>query len=38
VLLPTLALNMLLSYPVYSLTRRVFPVTPRLRREVSPAV
>jgi rod shape-determining protein MreD len=38
VLLPTLALNMLLSYPLYALSRRVFPVTPRVRREVSPAV
>jgi rod shape-determining protein MreD len=38
VLLPTLALNMLLSYPIYSLARRIFPVTPRVRREVSPAV
>jgi rod shape-determining protein MreD len=38
VLLPTLALNMLLSYPLYTLSRRVFPVTPRVRREVSPAV
>jgi rod shape-determining protein MreD len=38
VLLPTLALNMLLSYPLYSLARRIFPVTPRVRREVSPAV
>jgi EamA domain-containing membrane protein RarD len=38
VLLPTLALNMLLSYPLYALGRRVFPVSPRARREVSPAV
>ena len=38
VLLPTLALNMLLSYPLYALGRRVFPVSPRVRREVSPAV
>ena len=38
VLLPTLALNMLLSYPLYALGRRVFPVAPRVRREVSPAV
>lgn len=38
VLLPTLALNMLLSYPIYALARRIFPVTPRVRREVSPAV
>jgi cell shape-determining protein MreD len=38
VLLPTLALNMLLSYPLYALARRVFPVSPRVRREVSPAV
>lgn len=38
VLLPTLALNMLLSYPLYALSRRIFPVTPRIRREMSPAV
>jgi rod shape-determining protein MreD len=38
VLLPTLALNMLLSYPLYALSRRVLPVTPRARREVRPAV
>ena len=38
VLLPTLALNLLLSYPLYALMRRVFPVSPRVRREVSPAV
>lgn len=37
-LLPTLALNMLLSYPLYALVRRVFPVSLRERREVSPAV
>jgi cell shape-determining protein MreD len=38
VLLPTLALNMLLAYPLYRLERRVFPLAPRERREVSVAV
>jgi rod shape-determining protein MreD len=38
VLLPTLALNLLLAYPLYGLCRRVFPTEPRVRREVSPAV
>lgn len=33
VLLPTLALNALLAYPLYRLTLRLFPVTPRERRE-----
>jgi rod shape-determining protein MreD len=38
VLLPTLALNLLLAYPLYGLCRRVFQPAPRERREVSPAV
>jgi rod shape-determining protein MreD len=38
VLLPTLALNLLLAYPLYGLCRRVFHAEPRERREVSPAV
>ncbi len=38
VLLPTLALNLLLAYPVYRLCRRVFGVRARERREVSLAV
>jgi rod shape-determining protein MreD len=38
VLLPTLALNMLLAYPLYGLCRRIFHAEPRERREVSPAV
>jgi rod shape-determining protein MreD len=34
VLLPTLALNMLLAYPVYGLCARIFPPrVPRIRRE-----
>ena len=33
VLLPTLALNLLLAYPVYRLARRLFPVTERERLE-----
>jgi rod shape-determining protein MreD len=37
-LLPTLALNLLLAYPLYGLCRRIFPVTPRERREVIPVV
>jgi rod shape-determining protein MreD len=37
-LLPTLALNLLLAYPVYGLCRRLFPVSPRERREVIPVV
>ena len=32
-LLPTLALNLLLAYPLYGLCRRIFPVAPRERRE-----
>jgi rod shape-determining protein MreD len=39
VLLPTLALNMLLAYPLYGLCRRLFPTPTRVRRgEVSAAV
>ena len=39
VLVPTLALNMLLAYPVYGLCRRLFPPEPHVRRgEVSAAV
>jgi rod shape-determining protein MreD len=38
VLLPTLALNLLLAYPLYGLCRRIFHAEPRERREVSPAV
>jgi rod shape-determining protein MreD len=37
-LLPTLALNLLLAYPLYGLCRRIFPVTPRERRDVIPVV
>ena len=38
-LLPTLALNMLLAYPLYGLTSRLFPPQTRVRRgEVSAAV
>ncbi|MGH3023541.1 MAG: rod shape-determining protein MreD [Gaiellaceae bacterium] len=33
VLLPTLALNMLLAYPVYGLCARLFPPQVRIRRE-----
>lgn len=35
VLLPTLALNLLLAYPVYRLALRLFPVAARERRQVS---
>lgn len=35
VLLPGLALNLLLAYPVYALARRLFPLPARERREVS---
>ena len=35
VLLPTLALNLLLAYPLYRLCRRIFPVAARERREVA---
>ncbi len=38
VLLPSLALNLLLAYPLYGLCRRIFHEEPRERREVSPAV
>ena len=38
VLLPTLALNLLLAYPIYGLCRRIFPAERPERREVSPAV
>jgi rod shape-determining protein MreD len=38
VLLPTLALNMLLTYPLYGLCSRLLPPERRARREVSPAV
>ncbi len=38
VLLPTLALNLLLAWPVHRLIRRVFPLPARERREVSVAV
>ncbi len=34
VLVPTLALNLLLAYPVYRLLRRIFPIAARERREV----
>ncbi|MEO8290581.1 MAG: rod shape-determining protein MreD [Gaiellaceae bacterium] len=37
-LLPTLALNLLLAYPLYGLCRRIFPVSPRERREAIPVV
>jgi rod shape-determining protein MreD len=38
VLLPSLALNLLLAYPLYGFCRRIFQPEPRERREVSPAV
>lgn len=39
VLVPSLALNMLLAYPLYGLCRRIFPPPTRVRRgEVSPVV
>jgi len=38
VLLPTLALNLLIAYPLVALARRVFGVAPRPRRELSSAV
>jgi rod shape-determining protein MreD len=38
VLLPSLALNLLLAYPLYGLCRRLFRSEPRERREVSPVV
>jgi rod shape-determining protein MreD len=38
VLLPSLALNLLLAYPLYGLCRRIFQPERSERREVSPAV
>jgi rod shape-determining protein MreD len=38
VLLPSLALNLLLAYPLYGLCRRLFHAEPRERREMSPVV
>jgi rod shape-determining protein MreD len=38
VLLPTLALNLLLAWPIHRLVRRLFPFATRERREVSIAV
>ena len=38
VLIPSVALNVLLAWPLHRLVRRVFPLTPRERREVSVAV
>jgi rod shape-determining protein MreD len=38
VLLPTVALNLLLSWPLYRLCRKLFPVPERTRGEVSVAV
>jgi rod shape-determining protein MreD len=38
VLVPTLALNLLLAYPVYRLCRRVFPAGVRARREAAALV
>jgi rod shape-determining protein MreD len=38
VLLPTLALNLLLAYPIYGLCRRIFRAERPEAREVSPAV
>lgn len=38
VLLPTLALNLLLAWPLHRLVRRLFPPVTRERREVSVAV
>ena len=35
VLLPTLALNVLITYPVYRLAERLFPVAPRAGREAA---
>jgi rod shape-determining protein MreD len=37
-LIPTLALNLLLAYPLYGLCRRLFPVSARERREAVPVV
>jgi rod shape-determining protein MreD len=38
VLLPSLALNLLLAYPLYGLCRRLFQTEPRERRDMSPVV
>jgi rod shape-determining protein MreD len=38
VLLPSLALNLLLAYPLYGLCRRLFQTEPRERRKMSPVV
>lgn len=38
VLLPSLALNLLLAYPLYGLCRRLFQTEPRERSEMSPVV
>jgi hypothetical protein len=38
VLLPTLALNLLLAWPLHRLVRRLLPPAARERREVSVAV
>jgi rod shape-determining protein MreD len=38
VLLPSLALNLLLAYPLYGFCRRLFHTEPRERREMSPVV
>jgi hypothetical protein len=38
VLLPTVALNLLLAWPLYRLARKLFPVLSRPRGEVSVAV
>ena len=38
VLLPTLAFNMILAYPVYRLCARLLPPRLVFRREVTPAV
>jgi chromate transport protein ChrA len=38
VLVPSLALNMLLAYPIYGLCARFLPPHVGIRREVSPAV
>jgi rod shape-determining protein MreD len=38
VLLPSVALNLLLAYPLYGICRRIFHAEPRTAREVSPVV
>jgi hypothetical protein len=38
VLVPSLALNLLLAYPIYRLCTRLFPPETRARREVTAAV